>query len=111
MNGVNSKTGKILKGHAHLRQSIADILTTPIGTRLMRRGYGSRLFELVDVPINEDIFSEIYVATAEALERWEPRLKLLSVVVKSVKNGEMTLDLKGEYIPDSQQIELRGITV
>lgn len=31
MNGVNSWTGKRLSGTDHLRQSVSDILSTPVG--------------------------------------------------------------------------------
>ena len=47
MTGMDRETGKSLSGIEHLRQSIRDILTTPIGSRVMRRDYGSRLFELL----------------------------------------------------------------
>ncbi|NYZ70451.1 baseplate assembly protein W, partial [Endozoicomonas sp. SM1973] len=50
MQGTHRLTGKPLSNLDHLRQSITDILTTRIGTRLMRRDYGSRLPELVDRP-------------------------------------------------------------
>ena len=50
MNGINAHTGQALSGIDHLRQSIRDILTTRIGTRVMRRDYGSRLPTLVDTP-------------------------------------------------------------
>lgn len=41
MRGMNSETGKTISGIEHLKQSIVDILTTPVGTRVMRRDYGS----------------------------------------------------------------------
>jgi phage baseplate assembly protein W len=41
MQGMNRNTGRKLSGVDHLRQSIVDILTTPIGSRVMRRDYGS----------------------------------------------------------------------
>ena len=37
---MNRNTGKAITGVAHLTQSVADILLTPIGSRVMRRGYG-----------------------------------------------------------------------
>ena len=111
MNGVNNTTGKILKGHTHLRQSITDILATPIGSRVMRRDYGSRLFELVDAPLNEETFAEIYAATAEALDRFEPRLKLLNVGVTSLAAGHITLDIVGEYLPSGKELKLEGLVV
>ena len=50
MNGVNCRTGKRLSGAAHLRQSVSDILNTPVGSRVLVRDYGSDLFELLDSP-------------------------------------------------------------
>jgi len=47
MNGIHAVTGRSLAGLGHLNQSIRDILTTPIGSRVMRRQYGSRLFDLM----------------------------------------------------------------
>ncbi|MCJ7475671.1 MAG: baseplate assembly protein W, partial [Wolbachia endosymbiont of Homalodisca vitripennis] len=51
MKGMDAKTGKALEEIDHLKQSIIDILTTPVNSRIMRRSYGSRLLELVDKPI------------------------------------------------------------
>jgi len=81
MIGVNSTTGKALKGYDHLRQSIRDILKTPIGSRVMRRDYGSRIWDLVDAPINAETLAELHIATAEALDKWEPRILIESVAV------------------------------
>lgn len=36
-----------------IKQSIQDILTTPIGSRIMRRTYGSLLPQMIDAPFNE----------------------------------------------------------
>lgn len=35
MNGMNLHTGRAIGGQAHLQQSVTDILTTPIGSRVM----------------------------------------------------------------------------
>ena len=41
---MNRFTGeKITSETEHIKQSIADILLTPIGSRLQRRDYGSRI--------------------------------------------------------------------
>ena len=50
MSGISRATGKVLTRREHIAQSINDILTTPIRTRLMRRNYGSYLPQLVDHP-------------------------------------------------------------
>ncbi|MEN1450892.1 GPW/gp25 family protein, partial [Pseudomonas aeruginosa] len=49
---MNAHTGGAIDRLAHIRQSIAVILTTRIGTRVMRREYGSQLPELIDAPFN-----------------------------------------------------------
>lgn len=39
-SGMSRHTGAALDGADHLAQSVADILGTPIGSRVMRRDYG-----------------------------------------------------------------------
>ena len=111
MRGMDAKTGKALEGIEHLKQSIIDILTTPIGSRVMRRDYGSRLFELVDRPINRDFTLEIYAATAEALQKWETRFKLEKVKITEVKEGKVRLELEGVYLPNGKNIRFDGVAI
>ncbi len=111
MKGMSAETGKELEDLDHLKQSIVDILTTPIGSRIMRRDYGSRLFELVDKPVNRDFTLEIYAATAEALQKWEKRFKLEKVKITEVKEGKVTLDLEGLYLPMGEKIRFDGVVV
>jgi len=96
MNGVNNRTGKRLSGVAHLRQSVSDILTTPIGSRVLVRDYGSDLFSLVDNPRDDLTRLQIIAASATALARWETRLKVTRVLV-SFPDGESgcVLDIEG----------------
>ena len=109
MNGINAQTGKVLSGRDHLRQSISDILRTRIGTRVMRRTYGSRLPELIDQPVTPAWRSECYAAVAEALDQWEPRYRLTRVQLVSISGGSVTFDLEGEYLPDGQPVKLEGL--
>lgn len=111
MKGMDAKTGKVLEGIEHLKQSIIDILTTPIGSRVMRRDYGSQLFKLVDKPINRDFTLEIYAATAGALEKWEKRFKLEKIKITEVKEGRVTLDLEGVYLSEGKFININGVVV
>ena len=79
MPGMNATTGETLAEFDHIRQSIRDILTTPIGSRVMRREYGSMLAELIDQPLNDATLLRAYAATVMALTRWEPRVRVLRV--------------------------------
>ncbi|CAN2142915.1 baseplate assembly protein W [Wolbachia pipientis] len=111
MRGMNASTGKELEGLNHLKQSIVDILTTPIGSRVMRRDYGSRLLELVDKPINRDLTLEIYAAVAEALQKLEQRFKLEKVKITEVKEGKVNISLDGIYLPNGKNTHFDGIMV
>ena len=108
---MNIVTGEFLSGIDHLRQSIIDILTTPIGSRVMRPNYGSRLYELIDAPINTQTIVDIYAATAEAISRWEPRFVLNQVQVEKASIGEIRIFLEGEYKPIQQSITLENIII
>lgn len=109
MRGMSRSTGQVLDGVEHLQQSIADILTTPIGSRVMRRDYGSRLFDLIDRPVNDSWLVDCYAWTAEALLRWEPRIKLRRVSISSIEEGRPVLDLEASYLIDGKPITLEGI--
>ena len=108
---MNVNTGKIISEIAHIKQSITNILTTPIGSRIMRRDYGSRLFERIDQPINGDLIAEIYSDVVEALFTWEPRFEVEQVTVQSIEKGKITIDLEGSYVKDGQKIVLENISI
>jgi len=94
MHGMHATTGAPLSGTEHLVQSVADILTTPIGTRIMRRDYGSQLPALIDQPHNGASLVRMYGAIATALQRWEPRLTLTRMALTpDSAPGRATLEL------------------
>lgn len=93
---MSASSGRALEGEDHLRQSITDILTTPIGSRVMRRDYGSLLPELIDQPFNGATRMKLYGATATALMHWEPRIRLSRIdLVAGSEPGAFVLDLAG----------------
>ncbi len=100
MRGMNAETGRALEGADHLRQSIRDILRTPVGSRVMLRGYGSRLPALVDQPATPGLRAALVAATAEALDRWEPRYRLRRAAVDLSEPGRVRIDLEGEHVPE-----------
>ncbi|WP_461210413.1 GPW/gp25 family protein [Desulfocurvus sp. DL9XJH121] len=111
MLGMDSQSGAPLSGLAHVRQSVSDILSTPVGSRVMRRDYGSRLPDLLDAPVSPELVVEVYAETAAALARWEPRFKLSSVRLAEAEAGHMVLDLTGEYLVDGKTVALEGVVV
>lgn len=97
MIGMNAHTGAAIEGDDHLRQSIIDILVTPIGSRVMRRDYGSALFDLVDQPANALTKLRLISAVAMALMRWEPRIRVKRI---DLQRG----DIAGQWILELETI-------
>ena len=97
MLGLAKTTGRSLDGNEHLAQSLADILSTPIGTRVHRREYGSMLFDLIDQPLTSGLRALVHAATALAIARWEPRLRLRKVQMSlGQASGQLLIGLEGE---------------
>ena len=109
--GMNRETGKALSDADHLRQSIRDILSTRIGTRTMLRDYGSNIPELVDLPTNQSTIAAIRADVINALNIWEPRMKVNRVTLTEIQAGHLTFDLELTYLPNGQPIALKGITI
>ncbi|WP_433942205.1 GPW/gp25 family protein [Brevundimonas diminuta] len=81
MTGLSSSNGRAIASDSdeYVRRSVADVLTTPIGSRVMRRDYGSYLPLLVDQPMNAITRLKLYGATALALIRFHRRSRLKAV--------------------------------
>ena len=105
---MSNGTGRTLESRQQLAQSIADVLTTPIGSRVMRREYGSQLADLIDWPLNSATRLQAYAATAMALMRWEPRIRLSRVqLTLGDVAGQAILDLEGTLTDNNEPLSLR----
>lgn len=111
LNGMHAATGAPLGGAEHLRQSIADILLTPKGTRIMRPEYGSDLPELLDGPMDRGLPGRLRSATAEALDRWEPRLRVTRVNLRDVQPGRAVFDLDAVDPDTGDAVRVEAILV
>lgn len=97
MIGMSRTTGAAISGDEHLAQSIGDIITTPLGSRLMRRDYGCLLFELIDRPANRATLLLATVAIAMALGRWEPRISVNRVEFSGdLASGQAEVTITGK---------------
>lgn len=104
---MNRETGAAISTVEHIAQSISDILTTRLGTRVMRREYGSLLPELVDHPFNDLTRLRVYAATVMALMRWETRISLSRVQFTGANlQGQAVLDLEGRVIDTNEMLSL-----
>lgn len=106
MIGMDRETGQPLSGTAHLKQCIGDILSTPVGSRRQRPEYGSNLRRFIDLPVTAGWRSAVQAEVNRAIGRWEPRIKLESVRVMSVLDGQITFSITGEYQGDGVLLEV-----
>lgn len=112
MIGFSATSGKKVDGIEHLRQSVRDILTTRIGSRVMRRDYGSNLMRLVDAPMNDAWNLDVTTEAWRALDKWEPRIKVRRVIVGTkTPEGRCTIEIEAILLSNGQPIRLEGIVV
>lgn len=99
-------TGSELDEIDHIKQSLEDIATTPIGSRLMRREYGTLLASLIDQPISEVLYLKIYSTLYTAYVRWEDRIDISEMNVADIKNGQLILDIVGFLKTNGNEINM-----
>lgn len=78
---VNVHTGEPVHDLQHFIQCAADVVSTTIGTRVMRRHYGSGPASMVDAPDNASTRLRMVSGAATALLKWDNRLQLNRVQV------------------------------
>lgn len=102
-NGMRRATG-LWTGDKleHIRQSLHDIFTTPIGSRIQRRDYGSHIFDLIDAPMNPANRLRLAAALVDAASRWEPRVVLESAIIDSGMDGRTTIRYTARTLDDAE---------
>lgn len=68
-----------------IRASIYHILITPVGSRLFRPDYGSRLQQLLFEPLDSVDEEDIEVFLLQAIEKWEPRILINRANIKATR--------------------------
>jgi phage baseplate assembly protein W len=104
--GLARDTGRSVEDLAHIQQSVSDILRTPVGSRVMRRDYGSLLSELTDRPQNAALRLQIMAACYSAILKWEPRVSLTGITFETTFDGKMVVDITGIRKDTSAAISL-----
>lgn len=98
--GISASAGTVLSDWEHVRQSITTILTTPLGSRIMRRDFGSNLFDLIDARMIQKNVLAVYSASALAIARWESRFRVTKASVdEATASGRLVLNIFGTYFP------------
>ena len=105
--GMNSHSGLSISEADHIRQSVRDILVTPVGSRVMRREYGSLLSALIDQPQTPALRLQIMAACYSAIQKWEPRITLSTITFeRGEADGALYVDITGTRPTTSQPFSL-----
>ncbi len=73
-----------------MQDKVIRVLMTPLGSRVMRPLFGSRLFELIDRNYNTEYRLDAVAYSAEAIERNLPELQIREI---HSQEGEINLRL------------------
>jgi uncharacterized protein len=99
--GIDRETGRLLTGWDHCAQSIGVVLTTRIGSRVMRRAFGASVKDLQDRNPDPRTMLAVFSAIATALRQWEPGFRLTKIVPEQVgADGVAVLAIAGTYYPN-----------
>lgn len=105
---INKNNGQTLETEEQsIQQSIDDIVSTPIGSRIMRREYGSLIPDLIDQPINDILILKCYSAIYTAILRWEDRINVSQILNTQLKENGLIFDLEGTSTVTGQNMNLR----
>ncbi len=106
MIGLSRLSGQRLDGDAHLRQSLHDLMTTPIGSRVMRRDYGSLLPHLIDSPATPRLLMQLRAAILHAILRWEPRVRPVAIHLSIDAQGRAVMSLTHQTRTGPAQLQV-----
>ncbi|MDG6881055.1 Gene 25-like lysozyme [Phocoenobacter uteri] len=108
---MNKQTGEYLDNEkAHIKQSIQDILLTAVGTRVMRRDYGSHLYQLIDRPISHALALQISAACVMALKKWEHRIEVTRFLVtfnQDMAEPMITAEIEATMKSDNTKLDTK----
>lgn len=93
--------------HAHIHESIRQILGTKLGERFMRPDFGSRLHTLVFEPNGDVLKGLLRHHTVDALRRWERRITVLDVIFddSDFNKDRNTIGVRIRYRLIASQVE------
>lgn len=92
-----TKEVEMTTGEDDIRKSLEILLSTTIGERFLQPLYGCNLEGYVFEPLNATISTEIRLTVKNAIDLFEPRIKLISVKLDAGLIYEGRIDIAVEY--------------
>jgi len=107
---LGSGIGNVVQGIADVNQCIAIILATPKGSDPLRPTFACDLWQWIDAPVNvarPALVKEI----VEAITKWEPRVKVLSVVINLDELSQLSIALTWQLKVDVTPVGNQKLTI
>ena len=108
MAGIDRDTGRLLSGWSDVEQSLCVIFTTKLGSRVMRRNFGSAIPFILGQNLTPSTMLKFYTAIAIGVELWEPRFRVRRVSLPAdlnsalqLRSGQIGLRIDGDYRPNA----------
>lgn len=103
---MSRESGSNMTKIMHIKQSIEDICSTPLGSRVMRRNYGTKLANFIDQPTSEALFLKCCSTIYSGILMWEPRIHVTKISIGSISSGQMSIDIEAEMVESGQSLNL-----
>lgn len=103
MAGIDRHTGKVMPNYDHALQSVEVVLSTRIGTRVMRRQFCGGAAELLGRAVTPPLFTLFQQLVATAIDIWEPRFRVRQITpqgtVEQIRAGQVGVRFEVDYRP------------
>lgn len=103
MAGIDRQTGKVIDNLASAYQGVEVIVSTRIGSRIMRREFGGGAAELLGRLVTPALFAAWKQLISTAIDVWEPRFWVRRVLptatVDELRTGKVGLIFEVDYRP------------
>lgn len=103
MAGIDRRTGKVIDNLTSAYQGVEVAISTRIGSRVMRRGFGGGAVELLGRSMVPSLFSAWQQLVATSIDIWEPRFLTRSIIpqgsVDQIRLGQAGLLIEADYRP------------
>jgi phage baseplate assembly protein W len=110
---IDRDTGRVAaeSGDDKLRANIAHILMTGVGERIMRRGYGGGLRQLVHDPNNNALWAIVQHQVAKAIGLLEPRVQVQELTLSQSDDGATLFVTVRYIIRNTKQVQNLSVPV
>lgn len=110
--GMDRQTGRWITGKPYLRQRLADVINTPLGSLPGARQYGSQLYQLVDHNVGPDFYMSAYEYLADAINHPVNGLddfQLQTMLIARIAPHHYEISITGTYLINGEPVTFDGI--